>query len=114
MLVIFDYIVRAACLFFALWFVVSYSKVAWKASLEGRHLMWFTRMLACFIGLTFLYRLIPLDVYIWISRALFVWLGYLLFRRVQLQRHAQREEDSESDTPELNTSLDSEYQEEGR
>jgi hypothetical protein len=108
----YDFAVRVACFVLAMWFVIAFSRVRWKATLEGRHLMWFTRMIACFMALPIIYRLLPgyHDVYLWISRLLFIWFVYLLFQRVRLQRAAQRENDSESDTPELNIKSDSEWE----
>lgn len=113
MIHVFDIGIRALCLVFALWFIVAYSKVNWKAWLEGRHLMWFTRMIVCFMTLTLMYVIFgSVWWYAWVARALFTWLAYLLYRRVQLQRAAQRELDSLSTKPELNTPVGNEYREE--
>jgi hypothetical protein len=108
----YDFAVRVACLILALWFVIAFSRVRWKETLEGRHIMWFTRMIACFMSLPILYRLFPQyhDIYVWVSRVFFIWCAYLLWQRVQLQRAAQRENDSDSDTPELNTPSEPEWE----
>jgi hypothetical protein len=68
--------------------------------------MWFTRMIACFMVLTLTFMIFgPSDIYIWIARALFTWLAYLLYRRVQLQRAARRENNSVPAPPEDNTTI---------
>ena len=111
----FDIGIRALALFFALRFVISYSKVNWKAYLEGRHLMHFTWMVIAFLMLTLGFFIFgPNDSYFWITRALFVWLAYLLYQRGKLQRRRQREKNSDSTKPEVNHPVESEQQEEGK
>lgn len=105
---IYDITIRELSLIFALLFVYFYRKVDWKATPYGRHLMQFTRMLIVFLLLITLVIIFGRqDWYEWVARGAFTWMAYLLYRRVALQRQAQRK-NSVSDTPELNTNVTSE------
>jgi len=98
---IFDVCLRVAALLFAVLFVYHYSKVNWRATAGGRHLMQFTRMIIFMLTLTLSVVFFGPHAWIlWAGRIGFAWAAYLLFRRYRMQREAQKK--LSSTKPEIN------------
>lgn len=95
--------IRVVCWLFAVLFVVYYSRVNWKATPAGRHLMQFTRMIIVFMTLVLLVIFFgPHSWYVWVARFAFTWAAYLLYRRFKMQRDAQHKLSSKPEvTPTL-------------
>src|SRR5689334_2363724 len=111
---IYDVGIRAIAWVFAVAFVISYSRVNWRQYLAGRHLMHFTWAVICFLTITLLFMLFGYsELYVWIARALFTWLAYLLYERGKIQRRYQRNQELDSTKPGINTVGSSTFKREG-
>jgi cobalamin synthase len=64
-------------------FVVRYSRLRWKASRMGRHIMGQSRVLAVMLWVTLVFLVAPvsLTVALWINVVLFGWLAFEATRR---------------------------------
>lgn len=88
----YDLVIRSACFLVALFFIVRYSRVNWRATSDGRHIMAFTAMVAGMLLLVVLTWVFGRQQWIiWTGRGLFLWMLFLLIQRVYLQRQAQKE-----------------------
>ena len=86
-------ILLAVCALQASRFVVRYSRVQWKRTPAGRHLMGLTRALALILWGTLVLSVVPLWLWLGllIQATLFGWLAFELTRRNRLFTIAQRE-----------------------
>lgn len=98
---IYDAGVRFMCLAAATVFVVRFSRVRWRQTIEGRHLMHFSIMIAAFLLLVVLRIIFGPSVWIeWAARILFGWMLYLIIERSVIQKRAQDEAEFAAGQPE--------------
>ena len=98
---LYDVFIRSACFIVVIIFIVRFSRVNWRATEDGKHIMAFTAMIGGFLLLIILTWIFGRVWWIiWSGRILFMWALYLLIQRVLLQRKAQKE--LASDEPEVN------------
>lgn len=84
--------VRFMCLAAATVFVVRFSRVRWRQTIEGRHLMHFSIMITAFLLLVVLRIIFGPQPWIeWAARILFGWMLYLIIERSVIQKRAQDE-----------------------
>lgn len=89
---LYDVFIRSACFIVVLIFIYRYSRVDWRATSDGKHIMAFTAMIGGFLLLIILTWVFGRQWWIiWSGRLLFAWAFYLLIQRVMLQRKAQQE-----------------------
>jgi hypothetical protein len=76
-------------------FVARFSRVAWYATPEGRHLMKFTAALALTFTLSLLFAIVDPKILtrLLLTIGLFGWIAYELANRIRLQVNAKREVD---------------------
>lgn len=91
-LLIVSVVLLAVCAVQATRFVVRYSRVPWRRTPAGRHLMGLTRALAVILWATMFLSVVPLPL--WVALAVqavaFGWLAFELSRRNRLFTIAQR------------------------
>ena len=77
-------------------FVVRFSRVAWWATPEGRHLMKFTAALALTFTLSLLFAVVDPKILtrLLLTIGLFAWIAFELANRIRLQGVAKREVDA--------------------
>jgi hypothetical protein len=85
-------VLMGACAVFGWVFVVLYSRVYWKVTPEGRHLMKFTIALSLVFSLSTLFQFTDPGMWarVGLSIALFGWVAFELANRTRLLILAQR------------------------
>lgn len=112
---IYDTGVRFACLAAATVFVVRFSRVRWRKTIEGRHLMHFSIMITMFLLLVALRIIFGPQPWIeWAARILFGWMLYLIIERSVIQKRAQDEAEFAATQPENHHQTISGEQKEGQ